>query len=183
MNAQAMTLAAARRLIAGDIDAYAAHAADFFGLRAGLRRQIGILLTPSLLCVTLHRLAHWLWQRNARRTAHALARVNFLLHKAAIHPASRIEAGLYIPHTVGIVFHGEAGKRLTLYAGAVVDAAGGEAACPHLADDVSVGARAVVAGAVRLGRGVKLSPLAVVRKDVPSSTVVTSARFPHPRSP
>jgi len=155
----------------------AVRAATLFGRPPGRLTRLSFLLSPPGLCAALHRLAHWLWQRELRRCARGLAGVNHLLHKAAIHPACRIGAGLYIPHTAGVVFRGHAGRDLTLFARAVVDAGAAHAASPRLGDGVTIGAGAVVLGAVQVGSGAKLAPLAVLRTDAAGLTAVLSPSF------
>jgi serine O-acetyltransferase len=164
-----MTLTRVRALIREDITAFAEHAAAFQGGSSGGLRRLSILLTPSLMCASLHRLAHWSWQTNRPRLAAALARLNQTMHKATIHPASQIGGGVYIPHTVGIVFHGQAGDRLVLFTGAVVLDA-------RLADNVSLGTRAVVSGPVFVAAGVKVAPFAVVKVDVPPAVIAYARR-------
>ena len=46
--------------------------------------------------------------------------------------------------------------------------------CPIIEDDVEIGVGAVIIGAVRIGRGARIGPNAVVVKDVPPGAVVYS---------
>ena len=148
-----------------DILTHARYASDFFGNRIGTLRKIGILLTPGMLCTLLYRISHGLWGHGLRRFAGLASWLNFVVHKATIHPASRIGPGLYIPHTVGVIFFGHAGGRLTLYANAIVapcDMHGSRAVlnecCPLLGDGVTVGAFAMALGAITVGNDVKIGP-------------------------
>lgn len=171
------------RDLRADIEMYEIQGADFAGRRASLLRKLGILLTPALMCVLLYRVSHWLWSRGWRAAGRLVGWVNYVVHRADISPAAAIGPGLYIPHTVGIVFHGSAGARLALFAHACV-AAGvprlarhlGTADCPRLGDNVAVGAYALVLGAVVLDSGVRVGPQAVVTRDVPADCAVVARR-------
>ncbi len=112
-----------------------------------------------------------------------VARLNFLVHKAAISPVSDIGGGLYVPHPVGIVLDADAGSNLVLFANAIVSF-GGEgpdrAATPirpRLGDDVVVGAYAIVVGDVTVGSGARLGAGAVVDADVANGAVVMRAAW------
>jgi serine O-acetyltransferase len=184
------TLAGVWQLLNADIAATSGYAADFFGKGMSLPRRISILLMPGVMCCALHRLAHWAWDRHWPGLARTLARLNYVLHKADISPAASVGPGLYIPHTVGIMFHGKAGKSLTLYAycqvsperlnppGSVrLDDA------PLIGDGVTIGAYSIVIGSLILGDGVRIGPQVVVKQNVeagatllPRSRVAIKAR-------
>jgi serine acetyltransferase len=132
----------------------------------GILRQASILLTPPLLCATIYRLSHWLWCGNFRRAARMLAAVNLLANKAMIAPDSRIGAGMYIPHTAGIFFEGDAGVGLALYANAIV------AGRPRLGNHVSVAAHGMVLGAISVGDSSKIGPRVALTKNLPAHTVI-----------
>lgn len=164
-----------------DVDAFARHAAGFAGHRPGWLRRTSILLTPPLMCCAGYRLSRALWVHGWRRSAMLVARLNLLMHKAAISPASDIGGGLYVPHPVGIVLDADAGVNLVLFANAVVSYAFDRAAPspsavrPRLGDDVVVGAYAIVVGDVEVGSGARLGAGAVVDADVAPGAVVMRA--------
>lgn len=168
-----------KRDLTEDILGHARHGADFYIERVGALRKLSILCTPPMLCTLLFRCAHWAWCRERRWLAWALAHLNQIVHGAALHPASRIAGGLYIPHTVGIIFEGHAGRNLVLYANAVVAEGsrhpkaweGGEDA-PRLGDDVTVGAYAVVGGRHVIGNRVRVAPCATLYRDVADDGMV-----------
>ena len=167
------------RSLRADMDQYSRYSAGFLPPRQSLARRLSILLTPPLLCCLLYRLSHWLFCSGRPALASAAARLNFLLHRCAISPASSIGPGVYIPHTVGLVFHGHGGERLTLYHRAIVCARSVHVwkdqvfdDCPVLGDDVTVGVNAVVSGGVRVGDRSYLGAIAIVTEDVPSDTIV-----------
>ncbi len=164
-----------------DVDAFALHAAGFAGRRPGWLRRASILLTPPLMCCAGYRLSRALWVLGLRRSAILVARLNLLVHKAAISPASEIGGGLYVPHPVGIVLDADAGANLVLFANAVVSGAIERAAPtaewvrPRLGDDVVVGAFAIVVGGVEVGSGARLGAGAVVDADVAPGAIVMRA--------
>jgi len=167
------------RAIRADALRLARAAQAFQGDRTSFLRTLGNLTTPPVMCAAIHRVAHWLHANGWRRTARFAAGCNRLLHKAAISPAARIGDGLYVPHPFGIAFHGHAGRDLTLFAYASVVASGAHAGdgavfddCPVLGDGVTVGARAVAVGGIRIGDGAVLSPWTVADTDVPPHTVL-----------
>lgn len=75
--------------------------------------------TPSFLCSLLCRLSHWCWCKRMYAVARLFAGLNRIILRADIHPASRIGGGFYVPHTVGVIFEGHAGARLSCRFGAV----------------------------------------------------------------
>lgn len=168
--------------LAEDLEAYLDFAAEYAADRRTFVKRLSALLTPSGLACLFHRLSHWAYARGLRRLALAIALLNLLLTRVSIAPASRIGGGLYIPHpSTGIVFQGTAGRNLRLFAGCAVAAhatplhGGALARAPHLGDDVSVGGKAFVAGAVRVGDGARIGFNAFVERDVPAGSVVVSA--------
>jgi serine O-acetyltransferase len=156
------------------------HAAAFSGRQLGPLRRLSLCLTPPILCCVLYRISHWFYCRGWSLPGLIAARANRTLFKATINPGSIIGPGLYIPHTVGIVFQGQAERDLTLYHAAMVVAAeahqddyGLPAACPTLGARITVGAAALVQGAVSIGSDTLIGPHAVVTADVPPVSLVT----------
>jgi serine O-acetyltransferase len=174
-----------RNLLAADLVHYAREAEAFQGDRPGRLRAIGTLLTPSLMCCALHRLAHDAFRRGWIRSARAIARINALVHHTVIDPAAEIGPGLYIPHPIGVVFQGTAGANLSLYIFAFVGPreptllyGGDKKLCPRIGNDVSIGARAMVIGPVLVGDGSRLGPNAVANRDVaPDSALIVTGLY------
>lgn len=173
-----------RNLLAADMIHYAREAKAFQGDRPGRLRAIGILLTPSLMCCALHRLAHAAFGRGWTRLARAIARINAIVHHTVIDPAAEVGPGLYIPHPTGVLFQGAAGANLSLYTFAAVTprepmpfSGGGTNLCPRIGNDVSIGVRAVVFGPVLVGDRSRIGPHVVVAGDVaPDSALMVPRR-------
>ena len=172
-----------RRDLGEDLLIHAHAGAAFHGDRIGSLRKLSIFLTPSLLCVALFRMAHWAWSQGHGHLAWWISHLNQWIHGASLHPAARVGGGLYIPHTVGVIFEGHAGRNLVLYANSVV--AGGHnhprtwdgaGFAPSLGENVTVGAYAVISGAIQVGSRVRVAPCAVVNQNVPDDcTIVNGA--------
>lgn len=152
------TLRGVRACLRTDVERAIHHAAAYSGSHAGLLRRISFALTPPIMSVAVHRLAHLLHVRGYGRVARLLARVNLVVHRAELTPSSCIGAGFYLPHPTGAVFHGTAARNLTLYYRACVlpaaptvgPSVAGDAA-PRLGSDVTLGVFSVITGAVRIG--------------------------------
>jgi serine O-acetyltransferase len=173
-----------RNLLTADMIHYAREAKAFQGDQPGKLRAVGILLTPSLMCCALHRLAHAAFGRGWTRLARAIARINAFVHRAVIDPAADIGPGLYIPHPTGVVFQGTAGANLSLYTFAAVIprvpmlfSSGDGKLCPRIGNDVSIGAFAMVFGPLLVGDRSRIGPNVVVADDVaPDSAFMVPRR-------
>ena len=169
-----------RNLLTADMIHYAREAKAFQGDQPGKLRAVGILLTPSLMCCALHRLAHAAFGRGWTTLARAIARINAFVHRAVIDPAADIGPGLYIPHPTGVVFQGTAGANLSLYTFAAVIprvpmlfSSGDGKLCPRIGNDVSIGAFAPLL----VGDRSRIGPNVVVADDVaPDSALMVPRR-------
>lgn len=171
--------AALREDFAQDIRHYIRHASDYNRGGEGFLKKLSALFTPQVSCIFLYRLAHWLHCNGWPRLAELSARLNTVLHKVTISPASCIGGGLYIPHPVGVAFYGRAGQEVILYAGSACIPDFRQEGCltrtPALGDGVTIGATAVIWGGVRIGNGCRIGPAAVVTTDVPPGARVLGA--------
>ena len=176
------TLRGLRACVRADIERAIGYAAAFSGTHAGFLRRLSFALTPPIMFVTLHRVAHLLHVRGWRRVARLVARANHTVHRADITPASCVGAGFYVPHTPGVVFHGTAGADLTLYYRACVLPAAPTSPtwtaatdAPRLGRGVTLGVFAVVHGAVTVGDDVLLSPTTATVADVATGASAISS--------
>lgn len=171
-------------LLQSDIAHFESQGESFQGTRASLLRTISVLLTPSLLCCALYRIAHVAHRRRWGIVSRFCARLNALLHRVVIDPQATVGPGLYIPHPVGVVFRGNAGRNLVLYAGAIVGPlaplpffCGGEYERPLLGDEVMVGMNAMILGSAVVGHGARIGPGALVTGFVKPDTAVIAGQL------
>lgn len=171
--------AGVRANIRADVGRYLTMSPENIERGSGFKQRLSAFLRPELLCLTMHRIAHYLHVRGWRRSARLVTRINALLHKVHLTPQSCIGPGCRLPHPSGLAFHGRAGTGLTLFstcvccpAGPIVD--GPLEVAPCLGDDVTVGGHAVLIGPIEIGDRVKISFSARVAEDVPSDVVVIS---------
>jgi serine O-acetyltransferase len=145
-----------------------------------LKSRVSAFLTPDLLCLLLYRTSHYLYVKNWRRLAAGVGLLNSVVHRVTITPQSCIAAGCRLPHPSNVTFHGRAGSGLTLYSLAIC--------CPrdpvldipvtlgpNLGDRVTVGAHAVVMGAINLADDTKVAFTVWIDRDVPAGSLVVSA--------
>lgn len=135
-----------------------------------------ILAYPGVHAIWGHRISHWLWNRNAKVAARALAELTRILTGVDIHPGASLGSGLFIDHASGVVIGetAEVGEDVTLYHGVTLGGSGRDTGKRHptIGDRVVVGAGAKVLGAIKIGDDSRIGANAVVVKEVPSSSVV-----------
>lgn len=144
-----------------------------------LLQRVNIFLFPSSQCAFFHRIAHWLYVKRWKRLAFFVSRVNYILHRCEISPNSRIGPGVFIPHTVGVVFCGRAGARFGLFPRSYTGAGRLPVLtdeflehCPVIGDDAIVGVDVVLSGPVKVGDGSFVTTQVVYSRDVPPWTMV-----------
>ena len=143
------------------------------------------LCYPGFYAVTVHRLAHTLYEmgvptlpRRMAEQAHSAAGID-------IHPGAEIGPGFFIDHGTGVVIGQTAviGEKVTLYHGVTLGALstqGGQSLRgvkrhPTLEDGVTVYANAtVLGGETVIGRGSIIGANAFVTASVPADSVVTA---------
>lgn len=145
-----------------------------------LKSRVSAFLTPDLLCLLFYRTSHYLYVKNWRRLASGISFLNSIVHRVTITPQSCIAAGCRLPHPSNVTFHGRAGAGLTLYSLAIccprepvldVPVTLG----PNLGNRVTVGAHAVVMGAIHLADNSKVAFTVWIDRDVPAGSLVVSA--------
>jgi serine O-acetyltransferase len=131
---------------------------------------------PGVHALLGHRLAHWLWRRDARLTARALAELTRAVTGVDIHPAAELSAGVFIDHATGVVIGetAQVGADVTIYQGVTL---GGTSRSrgkrhPTIGDRVIIGAGAKVLGPITVGADSRIGANAVVLKPVPPGSVV-----------
>jgi serine O-acetyltransferase len=172
---------AARRDMAADVERYLTKSAQNLALGRSAKRRLSARLTPELMCLALHRVAHFLHASGWPRLARVVAAFNTLVHKVRISPESCIGPGCRLSHPPGVSFHGSAGHGLTLFSCAVCCTASAAVDgrldnAPYLGDEVTVGAHSAVMGPVQVGDRVRISYLTQVTGDVAAGAYVVGGR-------
>ena len=179
------------RSLGVDLERANAQAGGFMGARRlGVLRRVSLFFTPPIICCVLYRISHTLHRRGRRSLAQSVARFNYLLGKVAIAPGSEIGPGLYLPHTVGVVFQGHAGRGLTLFARAAVMPGVMRDWCgevpddaPRLGDDVTVGVASLVRGPLTVASGTLVVARTVQAGPGPAPAAVAARRSPGGSAP
>lgn len=155
---------------------------------SGRMRRLGALLSQELLAIALHRVAHFLHSRAWIRSAAMITHLNCLVFRVTISPGACIGDGVFMPHPCGVVFHGDAGTELTMYARTLCVAVGQATGTarddgPCIGDRVVFSGMSAVFGAVTIGDDVRLSFNVQVENDAPNGTSVASRVRFHPMQP
>ncbi len=131
---------------------------------------------PGLHAITMHHLAHWLYNRRFFFLARLVSHVSRFLTGIEIHPGAKIGEGFFIDHGMGVVIGetAEIGRNVTLYKGVVLGGTGKEKGKRHptIGDDVVVSSNAVVLGSITVGDKCKIGAGAVVIRPVPPDCTV-----------
>ena len=132
---------------------------------------------PGLHAVWMHRVAHFLWERNLLFLGRLLSHINRFLTGIEIHPGAKIGRRLFIDHGMGIVIGetAEIGDDVLIYKGVVLGGTSLKKTKRHptIGDCVVLGSDAIVLGAVTIGDHAKIGSGSVMVKPVaPGATVV-----------
>jgi len=126
---------------------------------------------PGLHALTIHRLAHWLWQNNLKWPGRFVSHLSRWLTGIEIHPGAIIGRRVFIDHGMGVVIGetAEIGDECTLYHGVTLGGTSWHKGKRHpsLAKGVVIGAGAKVLGPILVGEEAKIGSNAVVVRDVP----------------
>lgn len=134
-----------------------------------------LLCYPGLHAITMHRLAHKLWNANWKVTARWVSQASRFLTGIEIHPAAKIGRRVLIDHGMGVVIGetAEVGDDCTIYHGVTLGGtslAEGTKRHPTLGKNVIVGAGAKVLGAFEVGDNCRIGSNAVVIKPLPANS-------------
>jgi len=141
------------------------------------RSKLEVMLVYSgLHAIWVHRITHWLWERNVRFMARWLSQAARWMTGIEIHPGATLGPGFFIDHGMGVVIGetAEVGADVTLYHGVTL---GGTSLNkgkrhPTIGDRVVIGAGAKILGAIEIGADSRVGANAVVVKSVPENSVV-----------
>ena len=141
------------------------------------RNKFEIWLTYSgVHALSWHRGAQFFYKIKLKLLARMISQFAKFLTGIEIHPAAKIEGGVFIDHGAGVVI-GETtivGDNCVLYQGVTLGGTGNETGKRHptLGNNVTVGTGAKVLGNICIGNNVKIGGNSVVVKDVPDNCTV-----------
>jgi serine acetyltransferase len=150
-----------------------------------IRTRLATFLTPQILTLLLHRIAHCLHTNHRAQMAAAVSGLNFLLHKAMIAPRSCIAPGCLMPHPTCIAFDAAAGSDLTIYAlsACLPDITTSSSVGPTLGDRVTIAGHVIVLGTISVGDDVRIAPHVRLDRDAPAGVLVVSKSIRATASP
>jgi serine O-acetyltransferase len=138
-----------------------------------------LLCYPGLHAVLIHRVSHWLYQRNRFVVARFISHLGRFLTGIEIHPGATIGKRLFIDHGFGVVIGETAkiGDDVLLYHGVTLGATGIRAGKRHptIGDHVIIGAGSAVLGDIVLGDSVKVGAGSIVVHSVPDGATVVGS--------
>jgi serine O-acetyltransferase len=136
-----------------------------------------LLLYPGIKAIGIHRVAHWLWERDVPLLPRMLSEFARFWTGIEIHPGAQLGSNVIIDHGMGVVIGetAEVGDGVILYQGVTLGGTSLEKAKRHptLGEGVVVGAGAKVLGNILIGEHSRIGANSVVVDPVPAhSTVV-----------
>ena len=140
-------------------------------------RFIKILLLPNVLAVFLYRISRYFFLKREMSIARMIWNLSVFLTGADINPNSDIGKRFLMVHSTGNTISGKLGDNCTFYIMSGVGRTakskdiGAGPGRPCLGDNVSVGAKAVVLGPIRIGNNCTIAPFSLILKDVPENSL------------
>ncbi len=154
------------------------------------RNSFEILLTYSgVHALSWHRVAYALHKIKLKLLARMVSQTCRFFTGIEIHPAAKIEGGVFIDHGSGVVIGetAEVRKGVVIYQGVTLGGTGKERGKRHptIMQNVILSAGAKVLGGFTVGEGAKIGAGAVVLKEVPpyATVVGVPARIVRIRPP
>ena len=141
------------------------------------RNAFEILLTYSgVHALSWHRVAHFFYKIKLKLIARIISQTARFFTGIEIHPAAKIEGGVFIDHGMGVVIGetAEVHKGTVIYQGVTRGGTGKERGKRHptVMENVTLSAGAKVLGGFTVGKGAKIGAGAVVLKEVPPYATV-----------
>ena len=123
-----------------------------------------------------HRVAYFFHKIKLKLIARIISQLARFFTGVEIHPAAKIEGGVFIDHGSGVVIGetAEVHKGTVIYQGVTLGGTGKERGKRHptIMEDVTLSAGAKVLGGFTVGKGAKIGAGAVVLKEVPPYATV-----------
>ncbi len=141
------------------------------------RYGLEIFLTyAGVHALSWHRVAHFFYKIKLKLLARMISQFARFLTGIEIHPAAKIEGGVFIDHGTGVVIGetAEVHKGTVIYQGVTLGGTGKEQGKRHptIMENVTLSAGAKVLGGFTVGKGAKIGAGAVVLKEVPPYATV-----------
>lgn len=135
-----------------------------------------LLCYPGLHALWMHRISHYLWNKNLKLVARFTSHISRFLTGIEIHPAAKIGNNFFIDHGMGVVIGetAEIGDNVTLYQGVTLGGTSLEKVKRHptLGNNIVVGGGAKILGAFKIGDNSKIGSNSVVVREVPDNSTV-----------
>jgi sulfate transport system ATP-binding protein len=142
------------------------------------------LCYPGFRAITIHRLAHALWDAGARLAARLIAEEAHTRTGVDLHPGATIGLRFFIDHGTGVVVGetAEIGADVRLHQGVTLGGAAstGPRRHPKIEDGVVINANAAIVGPVVIGRGAVVPGNAWITRDVPAGASAWGGEPIHP---
>ena len=141
------------------------------------RNSFEVWLTYSgVHALSWYRVAHFFYKIKCKLLARIISQMGRFFTGVEIHPAAKIEGGVFIDHGMGVVIGetAEIRKGTVIYQGVTLGGTGKEHGKRHptIMENVTLSAGARVLGGFTVGRGAKIGAGAVVLKEVPPYATV-----------
>ena len=141
------------------------------------RNSFEIWLTyAGVHALSWHRVAHFFHKIKWKLVARIVSQWGRFYTGIEIHPAAKIEAGVFIDHGSGVVIGetAEVRKGTVIYQGVTLGGTGKERGKRHptIMENVTISAGAKVLGGFTVGKGAKIGAGAVVIREVPPYATV-----------
>lgn len=131
---------------------------------------------PGVHALLLHKLSHFLYQRNRIFIARFISQFARFLTGIEIHPGAKIGKRLFIDHGMGVVIGetSEIGDDVLLYQAVTLGGTGNECGKRHptVGNNVVIGNGAAILGNITLGDNVKVGAGSVVVHSMPANSTV-----------
>ncbi|WP_430010161.1 serine O-acetyltransferase [Methylophaga lonarensis] len=147
-------------------------------------KPLWLLLNHSFLCVYLHRLSHFFFDRNNKVLARFFWHLNLLLTGADISPLSDIGGGLIVKYPLCVIIVGKLGENCTIEGhggiggGRDIKDIGAGPGLPVIGNDVYMAMGSFILGPIEIGDGAYIEPKCFVTRTVPAGATV---ECPQPR--
>ena len=141
------------------------------------RNSFEIWLTyAGVHALASHRVAYFFHKIKFKLLARIISQVSRFFTGIEIHPAAKIEGGVFIDHGMGVVIGetAEVHRGVVIYQGVTLGGTGKERGKRHptIMEDVVISSGAKVLGGFTVGKGAKIGAGAVVLKEVPPYATV-----------